>query len=148
MKVRCIDDVGGYFLTEGKVYDVISATCNMYRIKDDNEEYCNYWASRFEIVEENEESEGVKYDGGKLRMELIPPEAIEALAEVITYGANKYSDDNWKKVSKDRYIGALMRHLNAYRKGELYDDESGLTHIAHILTNAAFLVYKEENDGE
>ena len=133
------------FITEGEVYDVISTTGNMYRIKDDNEEYSSYYMSRFEAVEEDKE-DGVKYDAGKLRMELIPPEAIEALAEVITYGANKYNDDNWKKVSKDRYIGALMRHLNAYRKGELYDDESGLTHMAHILTNAAFLIYKEEND--
>jgi len=144
-KVMCINKAGNMFITEGEVYDVISTTGNMYRIKDDNEEYSSYYMSRFEAVEEDKE-DGVKYDTGKLRMELIPPEAIEALAEVITYGANKYSDDNWKKVGKDRYIGALMRHLNAYRKGELYDDESGLTHMAHILTNAAFLIYKEEND--
>jgi len=144
-KVMCINKAGNMFITEGEVYDVISTTGNMYRIKDDNDEYSSYYMSRFEVVEEDKE-DGVKYDSGKLRMELIPPEAIEALAEVITYGANKYSDDNWKKVSKDRYIGALMRHLNAYRKGELYDDESGLTHMAHILTNAAFLIYKEEND--
>ena len=145
MKVKCVDD--SYIedcLTAGNLYDVIKEAESTYELVDDKGNVDYYYKSRFKVVYEG----GVKYDSGKLRMELIPPEAIEALAKVITYGANKYSDDNWKKVSKDRYIGALMRHLNAYRKGELYDDESGLTHMAHILTNAAFLVYKEENDGE
>ena len=143
MKVKCIDNSClEECLTVGNLYDVIKEAELTYELVDNKGHVDYYYKSRFKVVYEG----GVKYDSGKLRMELIPPEAIEALAEVITYGANKYSDDNWKKVSKDRYIGALMRHLNAYRKGELYDDESGLTHMAHILTNAAFLVYKEEND--
>ena len=40
---------------------------------------------------------GTKNDGGKLRYDLIPPRALEALAYVYTIGAAKYSDRNWEK---------------------------------------------------
>ena len=59
---------------------------------------------------------GLKYDQSKLRYDLVPVEAHEALAEVISYGAQKYSDNNWQQVSKDRYVAALFRHINAWRK--------------------------------
>jgi len=35
--------------------------------------------------------EGRKFDGEKPRMDLIPPEAMFALAEILTYGAKKYT---------------------------------------------------------
>lgn len=86
---------------------------------------------------------GLKYDNGKLLYSLIPPETTKALAEVLTYGANKYAPDNWKLVDhgEQRYLDALFRHLEAFRSGELTDPESGLHHLAHVLTNVAFLHY-------
>ena len=84
----------------------------------------------------------LKFDKDKLKYDLIPTEAIKALAEVLTYGAKKYKPDNWKNCEDvSRYIAALMRHLEAYRSGKTVDDESGLPHIYHLLTNAAFLTY-------
>ena len=83
----------------------------------------------------------MKFDGSKLRYDLIPPSSLKALAEVLTYGARKYKPNNWKKVEEyDRYIAALMRHFEAWRSGEIHDDESGMPHLWHVLTNAAFLV--------
>jgi hypothetical protein len=81
-------------------------------------------------VEYNQER---KYDAGKLRYELITPEMEEALAEVLTYGAKKYSANSWQKVEpfEDRYYGALRRHLQEWRKGEIIDPESGLPHLNH-----------------
>ena len=43
------------------------------------------------------EMEGLKYDGGKLRYDLVPVSAIEGDAEVFTYGAEKYGAHNWEK---------------------------------------------------
>lgn len=40
---------------------------------------------------------GIKYDDGKLRIDLIPPEVIRALAMVFAYGADKYGRWNWEK---------------------------------------------------
>lgn len=93
-----------------------------------------------------ENKPGMKYDGGKLRYDLVPVEVHEALAEVLTYGANKYADNNWQSVESDRYVAALFRHLNAWRKGEQVDEESGYHHLKHALTNVAFLLYKDLKD--
>ena len=93
-------------------------------------------------------SEGRKDDSGKLRFGLIPPVALEEIARVLTYGANKYSDNNWRKVDASRYEDALGRHINAWRKGEECDQESGLKHLAHALTNMCFLLVKETEKEE
>lgn len=82
----------------------------------------------------------MKFDSAKPRYELIPPEAMEGMAKVLTYGAKKYKPNNWRQVDDpQRYVGAALRHLYAYLAGETNDAESGLHHLDHLLTNAAFL---------
>ncbi len=87
------------------------------------------------------EAVGEKYDDGKLRYSLIPTSATKALAEVLTFGADKYEPNSWKHVhnGEERYLDAAMRHLELYRSGEKLDQESGLPHLSHLLTNIAFL---------
>lgn len=85
-------------------------------------------------------SSGMKFDDGKLRYDLIPSIATEGLAAVLTYGAKKYKPDNWRSVEPQRYVGAFDRHWHAYLQGELIDKESGLPHLAHCMTNLAFLL--------
>ena len=91
---------------------------------------------------------GMKFDNGKPQYSLIPPETLTALAEVLTFGARKYAIDGWKYVpdAKRRYMDALFRHLVAFRSGELYDQESGLSHLSHVLANASFLHYFYSKD--
>ncbi|MDR2054559.1 MAG: DUF5664 domain-containing protein [Desulfovibrio sp.] len=92
---------------------------------------------------------GVKHDASKLRLDLIPPEILRALGEVLTYGADKYTDRNWERgITLDRVYAALMRHLLAWREGEAVDAESGLPHLAHALTNAGMLLTLERRRGE
>lgn len=82
----------------------------------------------------------LKFDTNKLRYDLVPPSAIAGLAEVLTYGAKKYKPNNWRNVKDpERYIAAAMRHFEAYRSGEEHDPESGLPHLAQVMTNIAFL---------
>ena len=86
----------------------------------------------------------IKYDKDKLQYSLIDPFFIEGVTEVLTYGANKYYKDNWKKVdSVDRYVDALERHVIAYRKGETKDPESKLSHLLHAACCLMFLYYFE-----
>lgn len=85
--------------------------------------------------------EGVKYDGGKLRYDLIPADALEELAAIYTMGANKYEDHNWRKgMSWSRPFAALMRHAWAWFRGEDKDPESGLNHLAHAAWNCFTLI--------
>ena len=82
---------------------------------------------------------GIKHDQNKIRYDLVPPRALEGLAKVLTFGANKYTPNGWKSVDKDRYIAAAMRHFEAYRKGEVNDVESGLPHMYHVMCCITFI---------
>jgi hypothetical protein len=87
-----------------------------------------------------ERNQEIKADGGKLRLELIPTSTITSLGRVLTYGAQKYSANSWRQVERERYVGAILRHLVAYIDDPNgVDEESGLRHIEHVLCNAAFL---------
>ena len=89
---------------------------------------------------------GTKYDQDKLQYSLIPPHALEQIAKNLTVGLKKYKErDNWKKVegAEQRYLDALYRHLEAHRRGELYDTDSSvpdMLHMAAVAVNAMFLL--------
>jgi hypothetical protein len=92
-------------------------------------------------------SGGKKFDGGKLRMDLIPPVASRQRAATFSYGAEKYGPDNYKKHALDdgiqRHLAALYRHLTAWQAGEALDDESGLHHLAHAAANIDMIIWAE-----
>jgi hypothetical protein len=84
-----------------------------------------------------ESKEGVKFDQGKLRYDLLPPDVLEALAQILTDGAVKYSDNGWLEVPDGiaRYSDAMGRHLLKEAQGEKVDP-SGALHAAHVAWNA------------
>ncbi len=86
-------------------------------------------------------NEGQKHDTEKPMYNLLPANAIDSMAKVMTFGANKYAPNSWQMVDNplERYRAALLRHAFAIQRGELVDDESGLPHSAHIMVNAAFI---------
>jgi hypothetical protein len=84
---------------------------------------------------------GTKDDGGKPRLSLFPSEAYILICRVFTYGANKYSDFNWRQgMSWRRMYDAAERHLHAWKLGEENDPESGLPHLAHAACCIAMLL--------
>lgn len=88
----------------------------------------------------SERNQAIKQDKGKVRLELIPPEAYLALGEVLTYGLIDHEINSWKQVEPDRFVGALLRHFIAYIKDPTSrNEESGILHIDHCLCNAMFL---------
>lgn len=84
--------------------------------------------------------EGKRYNEGKLRYELLQPEAVEGLVRVLTSGAAKYDSRNWEKgMSWSTVIASLKRHLALIESGEDFDRESGELHANHLQANAHFL---------
>lgn len=75
---------------------------------------------------------------GKVRMELLPMDVLEAIARVYTFGARKYAPNTWRYLEdgSERYRGALLRHMTAEQSGEELDPESGLPHVYHEAWNA------------
>ncbi|CBY88562.1 hypothetical protein [Pantoea phage LIMEzero] len=91
---------------------------------------------------------GMKFDGDKPRMDLLfdgMPHALEAVGQVLTFGARKYAAHSWQTVEggEQRYKAALIRHLTAVGKGEALDSESNLHHLAHLACNALFILELE-----
>lgn len=96
------------------------------------------------------EKVGLKDNDNKLMFELITPECVIGIVECLTYGAKKYKPNSWQNVDNaiDTHYGALMRHLMAWRQGEIFDKETKLSHMKHVLSNAMFLLYHEEQNGK
>ena len=94
----------------------------------------------------NEQTGGEK--GTKLaRFDLIPGEAMWTVAEHYGIGAEKYADNNWRRgYNWSLSLAALERHLQQFKAGEDYDDETGSPHMAAVVFHAlALLTFMDEH---
>ena len=78
---------------------------------------------------------GIKYDSEKPKMNLLPPKAIVEISKVLTFGAEKYDAENWRKLDdlQNRYTAGALRHIFAHMDGEELDPETNLSHLAHAM---------------
>lgn len=76
---------------------------------------------------------GAKQAASPYRFDLIPPEALFALAEVLAQGAAKYGEWNWRGLTINDQLNHLLVHVYAYLAGDPSDD-----HLAHALCRAVF----------
>ena len=89
---------------------------------------------------------GVKADSAKPRLDLLEPEFLVEVAEVMTYGAKKYAPHNWRGgMPWSRLFSAMMRHLWAFWAGEDIDAETGFSHLAHAGCCLMFLVWHKNH---
>ena len=83
-------------------------------------------------------------DAGKPPIGLINRRALEEEAKVMAHGAKKYAPQRWREgIEWQRILDSIGRHWVAYNSGETIDAESGLSHMAHIRCDAAFLLEYE-----
>ena len=85
---------------------------------------------------------GAKDTKGKPNWSLVSLKNLEGICHVREFGVNKYKDpSNWKKVPPADYYSAAIRHLVQMQEKGLYstDEESGLLHVDHALTNLMFI---------
>ena len=84
---------------------------------------------------------GAKLDEGKLLAGLVMGDfanALNAVIEIGTFGANKYTKHGWLSVPNgfERYTDAMQRHYLKEQIEGLYDNDSHLLHAAHLAWNA------------
>jgi len=91
---------------------------------------------------------GRKYDGDKLRYDLVPMGVMSKVVNVLTFGAKKYADDNWQHVDnpRKRYYAAMHRHIESWWEGEKVDPETKIHHLAHAICCAMFLIWFDGED--
>lgn len=95
-----------------------------------------------EMFDAAEQATATRHNQGKPMLSFIlsAPAAMDELARVLEFGAQKYERDNWKKgMTKEIVADSALRHLSAMLNGEVLDPESNLRHSAHFLCNAMFL---------
>ena len=119
-----------------RTYSTKIGPCSAHALEEDSKSF-------IDVVKASQTAKtgGRKFDGGKLQYGLTPPNALKAMVEILTFGAEKYEPDNWKKVpdAKRRYFDAAQRHLWAWKSGEQNDQETGKNHLAHALCCLMFL---------
>lgn len=84
---------------------------------------------------------GLRHNTGKVRMDLLPPDALFECARVFTEGTKKYAVRNWERgMLYSTPYASLQRHTNQWWAGEDIDKELGTNHMANVATNALFLL--------
>jgi hypothetical protein len=90
------------------------------------------------------DGKGLRHNQDKDRWDLLPLDAVEQVVKVLTAGARKYAEHNWERGMKFGICQAsMMRHIVKSSRGEKFDEESGLPHMAHAACNALFLLAYE-----
>lgn|SRR3990167_2732545 len=93
------------------------------------------------VSETFKDDKGKKFDAGKPLIGLISAYATEEEAKVMTFGAVKYGFHNWRAgLSWIRVISAVLRHIYAFLRGEDFDPETGIHHLAHARCGLAFIL--------
>jgi hypothetical protein len=83
---------------------------------------------------------GLRYDSGKPRFDLVPPEAMIELAAHYERGARKYADRNWERgMDWGKCFASMQRHSWAWAQGEDLDNETGTHHMIAVAWNAIAL---------
>jgi hypothetical protein len=137
-----------YFLDDGYVQNC--PTCiNFSAWKEDLSTKLNKGLTSVEKEPERiftkENPMGKKFDKDKVDWTLMPWKELEEVLGILEFGAKKYARDNWKHVEPIRYEKAAMRHLISYITGEKKDPETNKSHLAHLICNALFLMWNDND---
>lgn len=98
---------------------------------------------------EQQLTEGVKFDDDKTRVDLLDPEWLEGVGRILAFGAKKYAANNWRKgIKQSRLLGAAMRHIFAFARGEKNDPESGESHLLHASCCLMFMFITDKYSPE
>lgn len=86
------------------------------------------------------EGRGLRFNQGKVRVDLLPPDVIWALAQLMTVNELKYPDRNWEKgMPLSDVIASLERHTLALKAGEDIDPTDNQPHAVKIMWNGMAL---------
>lgn len=75
------------------------------------------------------------------RFDLIDPQAIFALAEVLYQGSERHGEDNWRKIPINDHLNHALAHIYAYMAGDEQDD-----HLGHAFCRMMFAVALERGN--
>lgn len=80
----------------------------------------------------------------KVDWSLLPGTIMWDLAEIMHEGAKKHGKHDWVRRDPNEIWAAAQRHLWKWKKGEVYDEETGRHHAAHAMANCMMLAAVDE----
>jgi hypothetical protein len=90
-------------------------------------------------------TKGAKHlDSGKPPLDVLSQLllGLEEVAKAVEFGEKKYGPGNWQKGMEWRkLLGSTLRHVFKWGMGRDLDEESGLNHLAHAVTDLLFLLH-------
>ncbi len=76
---------------------------------------------------------------GKYKPSLIYTSLLKEISKVREHGIKKYdSSEDWLTTEAIRHFDAAIRHIRAHIDNEIFDKDSGFTHLAHAASNIMF----------
>ena len=86
-------------------------------------------------------SRGGQQSEKKYRMDLVPPQALLRVAYVLWYGAKRYPENNWRKLSQAEHLNSMEVHIQQLKAGDVGEDHAG-----HLATRALFFLEQYMED--
>ena len=90
-----------------------------------------------------------RYNNGKLELSLLSFKDLKPLVQVMMYGCQKYTRDNWKLgFERNVLIDSMLRHAIELQNGERIDPENNIHHVGGVMFNAMVLHYQDRKEEE
>lgn len=101
------------------------------------------------MSEDKKQLTGLRFDSGKLRLDLIPAEIMIELGGIFTGGSAKYFDHNWRGgMEWGKMLACHDRHYLKWRMGTSTDPELNRNHLAIAAWNLlCLMVYEKQGLG-
>lgn len=92
---------------------------------------------------------GARKGQKETRFDLIPGDALWALADHYGVGAEKYAERNWEQgTSWSLNFAAAQRHMWQWWNGEDVDDETGSSHLIAVIWHCMALYHFQSTHKE
>lgn len=90
-----------------------------------------------------------KLNEDKYEPTLVYTSLIRTIARVRRFGTDKHKhSEDWRTTQEADHYKAMLRHIYAAMDGEIYDEESGLLHLAHAACNIMFEIERIEGSAK
>lgn len=74
-----------------------------------------------------------------VRMDLVPPDVLLAVAKVLADGADKYGENNWKKIDTSDHVNHALAHLVGYLSGDTSEQ-----HLLNAVCRTMFAAHTDK----
>tara|TARA_S200002703_G_scaffold124035_1_gene110070 strand:- start:828 stop:1202 length:375 start_codon:yes stop_codon:yes gene_type:complete len=89
----------------------------------------------------------------KPRPDLIPADVLLACGRVLAAAWDKHGDPRTAlddpehpNGTREANAASITRHLLAWRSGQIWDEETGEHHLAHLIVRAAYMASRDYRD--